>query len=356
MSNKEAISYEYHLISEGYTALELIENAFATLQLGMNDAEERKNAVIQLLAMGIERFVKYCYLAIPGEDYLKVGNKREPRVKKSRKASHDFVGLIRDYVNECSEIHDNSQKDSNFCEDKEFIENDFVLNELLSILKDFGVGERYYNLDALQEQNKEKIVSKDSPLQRWNSLEMKIWQESCPDAKSEDRQKYIQSLSRATKIATVKIIGKVERFMRAFLRCFTLYGSKNVRNRSFVALFQPGFLSLKDYELGKKLYFKKEEKKYNFVQKSKTQVLASKWPVKVLKAEDFPGKWNYIGLDECIVELSENNFPVVYLNGLACALNGTSSQKYGYPDAHDMSRLYLGEDDSHIRLAAMELK
>jgi hypothetical protein len=192
---------------------------------------------MQLLAQGIERFLKLTYaMACQRES----GDM--PRRDAIRKYGHRLV-LLADALVGVAERSPNYARRQAVQDDLEFIRANEDLRRLLTFLEDFGVEGRYHRLDEFLDPG---FTDDDSPYQKWSAFETEI------ALRASDWVEDIQSNKGAEKMlrgAIAYIAYLLDRFGRSVARMWTL-GALSDEARRYSPLVRP-FLTLADAELGK---------------------------------------------------------------------------------------------------------
>lgn len=160
-----------------------------------------------LLSNGFERIIK-CLLCLNNMDE----NGKIIRCPYSKKKGHDLKYLLEELLIICKEkMYD--QRCPATEKDVEFLVGDIDLNNLISLLSDFGKGARYYNLDI--------ILCKKShyknPKNVWSEIETTIWK------KKFNEGDYTGEEIKRIHLDVIQIlIILLEKFARSLARIFTL--------------------------------------------------------------------------------------------------------------------------------------
>ena len=229
----------------------------------------------------------------------------------------------------------------------EFIQTDTVLNDCMRILSLFGMKGRYYNLDVVAGDAHEPI----DPESEWKELERRV---ENPVSYLDDQESLLRDyFPRVNR----KLIGRMERLVRAIAMQFTLGGhagpGSEIRRLSSVYL---EFCNLRSDEFGNVDYrrsveiLKRDQDCWN--KRSDEEISAEGWPKAILRKAEFDGEWPF-RRDRVIVECREKLFYVVNIDGYDFALNGAARSKYRFPGVHEAGIAVIGKSvGPFIQLAA----
>lgn len=278
------------------------------------------------LASGLERLMK-CYICLVYE----ARNGNYPDFNYVRNLGHDLTTLS----DKIAQDFFNKNNIPIIEEDSAFLANDAQLKRIIHILSEFGQFARYYNLDVVT--GKEKLSI--NPNAEWETLESdieNITEYVGPDAMEALHKAYYPRVH-------AKIIGKIERFIRAITMQFTL-GKHGGKLMQYSAPFTD-FITLRDQDQGTKDYRRSvkilQHKKERWVQRSDQELKTSRWPTKAVKRSEFSGDWPFRS-DKVVLECREGRFCVVNIQSYDFALNGAAASRYGYPFSHDAGMAILG--------------
>jgi hypothetical protein len=232
---KDSILQQIYVLQELDQAVLLINSGLAVLQ--MNKPYHRKYFVfLTLLSSGIERLLKIiiCLEAIRSKGKF-------PTKAELKSLSHNIPNLIREVVNRCFTAEYLKRPVAQ--QDLDFINNNQIINEIITILSDFAKNDRYIFMNGISE----PAQSHNWPDRRWEELE----------AKCLSREEYLELLTKLdideiTKRANVQLVIHVERFLRAVTRLFVLADlGTEARSKSLAVSH---FYKLQDMDLGTKTY------------------------------------------------------------------------------------------------------
>lgn len=238
MGGKELSAHQtVALIDELESATRLVDLGVAELH-ALSLANDHYHLPMQLLAQGLERFLKLTYaMAVIGER----GTLPTPDSVRGR-FGHDLLGLT-DELLRCVENADEYVGGATVRADLKFIRTDEDLRSILALLSEFGKGGRYHRLDEFLDP--ESVSAAADPYQRWQELELEIirrqpgWLEDIKDP---------AAAAELQRQALVHLTSRVDRFARVIARMWTL-GALPEEARGYTAQLQP-FLALQDEALG----------------------------------------------------------------------------------------------------------
>jgi hypothetical protein len=313
------------LIQELETARELIKAGFGELQ-EIHLGNDFYHLPQQLLASGLERLLK-CYFCLVYE----ARNGVFPDKVFLKSIGHSLVDAKQMLIDDYFESNGIPLLEA----DLDYLRKDALLDEIIRILSEFGKMARYYNLEIVTGSPNPPI----DPSSEWEQLEKKIEDPTpylTPDSLDALYHDYYPRVN-------AKIVGMLERFVRAVCMQFTL-GNHGGRLKQVMATVSD-FIFLKDDEFGMTDYrrsvARNQQIKANWSKRSKERALKSKWPSRLVVASDYGDKWPFRA-DEVVVECRDNMFCVVNVKGYDFALNGSAKTRFGYPDPHDSGVAILG--------------
>lgn len=325
------------LFEELSTSKELLKSGFGHLQ-EIDMGSTFYHLPHQLLASGFERLMK-CYIAAVRKGL----DGAYPDRRAMQTLGHDLNRLL-DTI--CSEHFGGVQKQL-VREDLEFIQTDTVLNDCMRILSLFGKKGRYYNLNVVAGDAQDPF----DPKSEWQELERRV---ENPVPYLDDQESLLRDYyPRVNR----KLIGRMERLVRAIAMQFTLGGhagpGSEIRRLSSVYL---EFCNLRNDEFGNVDYrrsveiLKRDQDRWN--KRSDEEINAEGWPKTVLCKAEFDGEWPF-RRDRVIVECREKLFYVVNIDGYDFALNGAARSKYRFPGVHEAGIAVIGKSvGPFIQLAA----
>ena len=281
-----------------------------------------------LLASGLERFLK-CYICLVYE--AKEG--RYPDHNMLKNLGHDLSKLNEEIIK--NYFADNNRPALK--EDLLFLKEDEKLKTILKILSEFGKYARYYNLDVV---TGKKSPWSFNPKDEWEKFERSI-EDPTPYLTSDDQEGlYRDYYPRVNS----QIIAIIERFVRAITRQFTLGGHGGKLSQFYIPF--SSFLGKMDQHLGAEDYRRSvrsiQATKDKWIKRTEDDIKNSQWPTKEISKEQFSGEWPFRS-DKVIVELRENLFCVINIEGYDFALNGAAISRYNLPDPHDAGLAILGK-------------
>ncbi|WP_341327540.1 hypothetical protein [Methylotuvimicrobium sp. KM2] len=223
------------IIQELELSIETIKSALSIIQ----KIEHQKTPsflIFLLLSTGIERLFKI----IIGMRLLSDGKQFPTEEELKRKYGHDLSKLKRKLLALCVAKPPSVPVSK---EDKDFLENDVVLNELLAHLSEFALKDRYVYMNRIaNEESTGKWLS-----HRWDEIESKIVpQKQAIEMILNNKQNEYKS------IIALQLVITVERLLGAVCRMVTLGKMDGDSNSAATLLYD--FLFLKESDLGKRNY------------------------------------------------------------------------------------------------------
>lgn len=225
------------IIQELELSIETIKTALSVIQR-IEHQKTPSFLIFILLSTGIERLFKL----IIGMRLMSNGSEfpTESELKNNKKYGHNLTKMKEKLLSLC---FDKSPAIPIIKNDKEFLENDVLLNELLVQLSEFALGDRYvYMNKAANENSTGKWLS-----HRWDEIESKIvgQDEAVALLLSNQESQYKQIISN-------QLVITIERLLGAVCRTITLGKMDGDSNSAGTLLYD--FLFLKEAELGKRRY------------------------------------------------------------------------------------------------------
>lgn len=294
----------------------------------------------QLLASGLERLMK-CYIILVYE----ARNSEFPDSAYIKKLGHDLT----DISSTISEEYFNKNDIPALEDDYELLKKDQFLKDIIHILSEFGKFARYYNIDVVTGNQQISI----DPKKEWQALERRI-EEHNPFFKTKNTEiSYMEYHPRINCF----IIQKIERFIRAITRQFTL-GEHGGMLKQYSCQFH-SFITLRDDQLGTIDYRHSvkvlEKQKEKWEKRTEKQILKSKWPTRKIQKDQYNGEWPFRS-NEVTVELRDELFCILYIEGYCFAMNGAARSRYNYPFPDDAGIAILGKPTWPFLDIAFELK
>lgn len=221
---------------------EELESATKLIDLGVTElhrlslANDFYHLPMQLLAQGLERFLKLTYAMAELGDSGAL-----PTAKTMKSLGHD-IAAIADALIGRIERHE-ACVGGEVQDDLEFIRSDPDLRRVLALLTEFGNRGRYHRLDEFLDP--ESADGDSDPCRRWQAFELEIAQR---------RPDWLDALGthqRATELqreASAHIASLIDRFSRAIARMWTI-GPLPEEARRYTGLVSR-FVALRDEDLG----------------------------------------------------------------------------------------------------------
>ncbi len=313
--NNESIK-DIYLDEELRTSIRLIELGFGELQ-NLDMANDFHFLPFQLLSSGFERLMK-CHICLGHFE----AHSAYPKTKELKSYGHNLTVLKNSILASFFSVHDIPALQ----EDMELLKQNNELDQLISLLSDFGVNARYHNLDLITENKKPSQDVK----RRWEEFESDLLN-SHPHLL--DKLGNTETAPEVLGFITRAIIIKLERFTRALCRQFTMgkLGKKALQYSS--TLHQ--FILLEDSKLGKRDYRKettnfqaKENRVHSRTILDELQRRTNpNYKHAVITKEDFAGEWPFYH-EEVIIECREKHWCVITIDNKDYALNGSAHGRY----------------------------
>ena len=318
------------------TSNKLIRTGFGSLQ-EIDMANDFYHLPHLLIASGLERLMK-CYISLVYQG--QTGAFPDQTFMKS--LGHDLV-CLHDKIR--NKYYGGATRQL-IKKELTYLETDSTLRDCIKILSLFGKFGRYYNLDVVAG----STHSLTDPIDEWKKLECLI-EDPNPfinDTESLYRDYYPRVHS--------KLISKLERLVRAISLQFTV--GDHVDQLGYLSQMSSvftNFRNLKDEELGTIDYrqsvriLKQEEK--NWIKRTEHEIVDGQWPTQTVLKEKFQNEWPF-RTDRVIVELREQLFAIVNIEGYAFALNGAATSHLNLPCPHAAGMAVLGKSvGSFIEIA-----
>lgn len=197
---------KFALHKELEASIKLIELGFGEFQ-NLDMANDFYHLPFQLISSGFERLMK-CHICL---GHMEI-NGEFPNSKIFRfKLGHDLEKIKQHMIENYFKTRDiPALKD-----DLEYISKDKELNKLIKLLSEFGKSARYYNLDVVTGEKKPSIDVEAL----WQEFEINLLSKDKELAKKINDPK---NLNEVLDVISKIIIIKLERFVRAIARQFTL--------------------------------------------------------------------------------------------------------------------------------------
>lgn len=329
--------------------LEELETSSKLIILGLGELQNLDQTndfyflPFQLLSQGFERVMKghVCL------GHLKQHNEY-PNFKYLKNLGHDLLKLKNEIIDEYFfDDHPTLKNDLSFLRDNK------ELNELLSILSEFGKMARYHNFDLITNSTKTPINAKE----QWTEFENKIL--FAKDGAVEKLMNWDLNNEIHGEIARYIII-IFEKFMAGIGRQF-LFGGLGDKGKQFstpisdFATLYEKDLGLKDYRKNTTKFKQKPKKvhKRNFLDEIKRKK-DSNYKSKQINKLDFKGEWPFYS-DSVIVECRNKHWCVITIDGHDYALNGAAQGKYKLENPHDAGMAIVGKSIGDFITIALAL-
>lgn len=190
------------LVEELDTATKLIEFGLAALR--GQASEGFHHLPLQLLAQGLERFLKLTYaLAV-----LQASGEL-PSIREMRGFSHDLERLVDELVTLVAPTH-------RVQGDLEFIRSDGDLRSLLRLLSEFGQESRYHHLNAFLAPSSVEV--ENDPSRRWSEFESEF---ASRQPNWVERMGSHEGIEEALADVASSVAALVDRLSRAIARMWT---------------------------------------------------------------------------------------------------------------------------------------
>ena len=329
------------------TAIKPIELGFGEFQ-NLDLANNFYYLPFQLLSSGFERLMK-CHICL---GYYEANN-TYPDNKYLRgcggRNGHDLIELKNSILSSFFQVHNIPA----LHEDRDYLQNDNELEQLIHLLSEFGKYARYYNLDIITSEAKPSIDVR----QQWEEYEANI---ITSNPQYSDRLGDIESAPEILEYAKREIIIKLEKFTRAISRQFTLGKLGKKADQFSPILFQ--FIMLNDINLGNRDYRQEtttyQEKVFKVHDRTALDELQRRtnpqYRSLLIKKEEFKGDWPFYH-DEVIIECREKHWYVITIDNKDYALNGSAKGRYKLEFPQDAGMAILGKSLSPFIEMALKL-
>jgi len=189
-----------------------------------------------LLSNGFERLMKcmICFKSLEDKGHF-------PTLKeiKGKTNGHDLLFLKNKVISDCISNNTIAKQPANK-EDYNYISTDNDLNELIKLLSDFGKQGRYYNFDIVTRKPKPALDVK----RMWEQYEV----EQIKNNNTLSAHLQNNKINEVYEGINMKIVSKLERFVRVLVRQFTL-GNLGKEAKTCTGIIGP-FLFLRDNQIG----------------------------------------------------------------------------------------------------------
>ncbi|MCK9484098.1 MAG: hypothetical protein M0R34_07020 [Candidatus Marinimicrobia bacterium] len=287
----------------------------------------------QLLSSGIERLMK-CYICLA---YFKI-NQKYPNYKFLKDCGgengHDLIALKSKIINGYFDY-----KSTALEADKEYILDDNELNQLLSILSEFGKYARYHNLDIITSKEKQSADIEEL----WENFQNDIVKKH-PDLDAKFSS--LEFMDEANDTLNQLIVGLIERFVRALSRQFTI-GFLGEKAKQYSSIFYD-FLMLQDHQIGTTDYRRKSKGICNDIKHKKSyfgkiiRILNPHYKYKKITKNDYVGEWPFYK-DSIVLECREKHWCLADIGCRYYALNGPAKGRYKIPGVGEGGMAILGK-------------
>ena len=285
---------------------------------------------LQLLASGIEKFLK-CHICL---GKLEKSNSF-PTQREIKKLNHNLKKLLDHVVGNYFNTSNKSLLES----DLAFLLEDNYLQKLMSIMSEFGMSSRYYNLDYITSASK----MPNDAIQEYKDLEDQIIR----DKNFTNAFTNLNSQGEAFQVLNREIVIMIEKFIAAISRQFTM-GNLGAKALEFSPLVH-NYILLNEGELGKTDY-RANKKKFVVANKSyHIRNETDEWEREnypdyhhvTVRKSDFEKPWPFYA-EEVIVECRNKYWIVVSIDNCDYALNGAAGSKYKLEDLFEGGVAILG--------------
>jgi hypothetical protein len=339
----DEISRNFAVLDELETSAKLIRLGFGELQ-NLNQSNDFYFLPFQLLSQGFERLMK-SYICLGHLDK----NKKYPLLPFVKDLGHDLEKLMNVILKDYFIV----KTHPTLLADKEFLQNDRELRELLFILSEFGKLARYHNYDIITGNQKPSVNPKDL----WTKFEHKILF-SNPSTKNKLMDWELHNEIYGELSSHILII--FEKFVSALSRQFLFDGIGEKGKQYSNSVFDFAMLYSKDF--GKKDYrqnttrYKETPKKIhkrNFIDTLQRKYNPDYKSKRVTKA-DFQGAWPFYA-NEVVIECRQKNWCIVTIDGYDYSLNGSAKRRYKFENVHDAGMAILGKGTGDFIKMALDL-
>ncbi len=341
-TSTEQLIRDIALLEEIKTSSKLIKLGFGELQ-NLNQSNNFYFLPFQILSQGFERLMK-CHICLGY--YNKYGN--YPNLKYIKDLGHDLESLKKVILVDFFE--DNHNVLSN---DKQFLQKNTELEELLYILSEFGKMARYHNFDVITGNSKPSINAKEL----WVKFENKLL---FSNPKSINKITDWDLRDELYGEHARHIIILFEKFVSALSRQFIWghLGNKGKQYSSdisdFNIIFEKEF-GIKDYRKNTTRYTQTPLKVHTRTLKDAIErKINPNFKSKKIHKNEYKGDWPFY-VDEVIVECREKRWCIVTIDNKDYALNGNAKGRYKLENPCDAGMAILGKSFGEFITIAMNL-
>lgn len=332
----------FALLEEVETSDKLIKLGFGELQ-NINLDNNFYFLPFQLLSQGFERYMKA---------YICLGffhkHEKLPNSQYLKNLGHDLEKMLNEIIDNYYSDFDRPQFDM----DNSFIQTNADLKKLLFILSEFGKLSRYHNFDLITDNTKIGVNTK------------KLWEDFEHSILDEDDYKKLMNFDLNHEIyhkITHHIIIVFEKFVSALSRqfLFKCLGTTGLQISTSIA-FNFGMLYEKNYGITD---YRSQTTKYKQTPKKvhKRTIVDEiqrkgnpNYKSEKINKDKYDGDWPFYA-DEVIIEVRENHWCIVTIDGFDYALNGSASGRYKLEFPHDAGMAILGKSISDFISMALKL-
>jgi len=323
------------LHDELMASFKLIKLGFGELQ-NIDAGNDFYHLPFQLLSSGLERLMK-CHIclgfhelhnAYPGDKCLR---------KCGGNNGHDLMSLKTWILTK----YFNTQEIPALISDKEFLTNEPNLKTLIDLLSEFGKLARYHNLNIVTSAKKPSIDVK----QLWQDYETSI---VLADPELSNKLGELEYEKEIRAHVTQSVISKLEKFVRALSRQFTL-GRLGKKAQQFSSVYFD-FIMLDDNQIGT-IDYRKETTRYQGKERkvhkrttadNRNREINPDFKYKRIGKTSFNEEWPFYA-EEVIIECREKHWCTVEINECDYALNGAAAGRYNLASVHDAGMAILGK-------------
>jgi len=316
-------------------SFKLIKLGFGELQ-NIDAGNDFYHLPFQFLSSGLERLMK-CHIclgfheahnAYPDYTYLK---------KCGGRSGHD----LRCLKNKILSDYFNTKGIPALISDKKFSIDDSDLQKFIHLLSEFGKLARYHNLNIVTSAKKPNIDVK----QLWREYETNI---ILADSKLSNKFGELEYEKEIRAHVTQSVISKLERFVRALSRQFTL-GRLGKKAQQFSSVYSD-FITLADSRIGT-IDYRKETTRYQEKERkvhkrttadNRNRETNPDFKYTRIGKANFNGEWPFYA-EEVIIECREKHWCTAEINGCDYALNGAAAGRYNLASVHDAGVAILGK-------------
>jgi len=344
-NNNSELIKDFAIMEELDTSSRLIYLGFGELQ-NLKQSNHFHFLSFQLLSQGFERLMK-AHICLGYFDQ----HGKYPDFKYVTGFSHDLEKLLKEII----EKYFIDAEYPVLKSDKDFLQNDIDLKEIMYIISEFGKLARYYNFDKITDYPKQGI----NPKQHWQNFENRILLSNPEAMKKLENQAFFDEVHRDLYQYILVIF---EKFVSALSHQFN-FGGLGEKGKQFYTPFYDFAMLFFPNDFGKKDYRQKTMTYQQAPRQAHKRTLKDEhernhnpnYKSKSISQQGFDGEWPFYA-DEVIIECRDSHWCIVTIDGYDYALNGSAKGLYKLENAHDAGMAILGKGTGDFLKMALDLE